>query len=506
MQKPTRQLFLELRDESLIRRCVQYGQWTVPAVFPDLTNGVKQREVLYDYQSIGAMLAHSLATKLTQLLFPTNTSFFKLSFENVDNLSKEEKEALGRLELGTVSRLFENASYAKLVQALLLLVITGNALLVRKDGAFQVHNLHSYVVRRDHRGKPTCIILRERIRTGDLPTDIRGKLNAQDPMGDDVYLELYTRCELRSVNGVMFWEEWQDIDNVEVSAQRGRYPENLCPYIPVTWQLYTGEQYGRGHVELYAGDFIRLSELSAALGTYELESCNIKYLYDPQSYTDVDYLTNASIGAVVQGNPNSISALEAGQFQKIQVLGTSIQSLFQRLAQAFMYGVNQREGERVTAYEIHVAAQQAEQSLGGVYSQLSHALHLPLAYLLSWEVDPSLGVPIAEGGLQVNVITGIPALSRSADLQQWMMLGQELGNLVPVLQQVSPRFNTEAIVDVFMQAHGLSSTNVMFTGEELQARLEQLQAQQEAAQHQIRNIQSTDATVEATEQLGAQLG
>lgn len=506
MSKSTRQLYTELQDPSLIKRCVQYAQWTVPAVFPDIQFGVKQREVLYDYQGIGAMLAHSLATKLTQLLFPTNTSFFKLNFEGVDNLSKAEQEALQRLELDTVDRLFEHASYAKLVQALLLLCITGNALVVRKAGVFSVYNLHSYAVRRDHTGKPTCVILREHVRTGDLPQEIRAKINAQDPSTDDVQRELYTRCELvMNRHGRAEWQEWQEIDGQEVSTSRGSYPERLCPYIPVTWQLYTGEAYGRGHVELYAGDFIRLSELSAALGTYELESCNIKYLYDPQSYTDVDHLTNASVGAVVQGNPNSISALEAGQFQKIQVLGASIQGIFQRLAQAFMYGVNQREGERVTAYEVHLAAQQAEQSLGGVYSQLSYALHLPLAYLLCYELSPELGVPIAEGGLQVNVITGIPALSRSADLQQWMMLGQELGNLIPVLQQVSPRFNTEAIVDVFMQAHGLSSTNVMLTDEELQARLDQLQAQQAATQYQVRQINSADSQVEATEQLGAQL-
>ena len=502
--KALHSIYTDLQCATSLARCKQYAQWTIPAVFPQSDN-VVQKEVLYDYQSIGAMLTHNLATKLTQLLFPTNTSFFKLNFKGIANLSQQEQEDLSTLELDAVHKLFERASYAKLVHAVTLLIITGNALLVRKAGNFQVYSLKNYVVRRDPYGKPNMVILRERVQCRDLSQEQRKAIQMLDARQDDVWLDLYTCCELRTVDGVSTWHEWQEINGVKVNTVDGVYPERLCPYICATWQLYTGHNYGRGHVELYAGDFIRLSELSAALGTYELESCNIKYLADPQVYTDLHSLVNSPQGAVVSGTPASVSALEAGQFQKIQALGQSITQLTQRLSQAFMYGVNQRDGERVTAYEIHVAAQQAEQALGGVYSQLSYALHLPLVYLLCLEANPEYGLPLATGDLDAEIVTGMPALGRSADLQQWLMLGQELGTLIPVLQQVSPRFNTERIVDVFMRAHGLSPHEVMYTGVELQRRLEELQRQSDAAQHQIRTINSQDAQSELIGQLSQQV-
>lgn len=497
MQNNAQELWNKFRASSLINRCVQYAEWTIPALFP------KQRSqadtVLYDYQSIGAMLVHKLGTKLGQLLFPATSSFFKLNIPALQELSAQEQEALADIELRSTRNLFDNAAYAKLVHALMLLVVTGNALLVRKAQDFRVYSLHNYVLRRDSTGKVDCIVLKEELRRYELGPELIRTLAAENAHPDTCY-DLYTVCRWDYER--QLWVETQEINGKPVHTEEGLYSRNLCPYIPVVWNLYAGEVYGRGHVEVYAGDFIRLSELSAALGQYEINSANVKILYDPAGQVDVESLSSEEQGLVLQGNPASISAFEGGQYQKIQVLNASIQQIQQRLSQAFMYLSNQREGERVTAYEIQLAAQEAEQALGGVYSQLSYALHLPLAYLLIHEADPRIGAAVADGSIDVRIVTGMQALSRAVDLQQWLYLGQELGTLIPVLQQISPRFNTEAVIDVFMQGHGLSKAGVMLTAEELQARQQELLEQQQQTQRQLRQIQSQDATVEAGEQLG----
>lgn len=491
-----RRLWERLYSHEQARYWQDYAEWTIPSVCS------KQKELRYDYQSIGAQLVHSLSSRLAQTLFPPNNSFFKLV---ADDPSIES--ALADIELQSSMQLFQNASYAQLTYALQSLIITGNALLERTPaGIFNVYGALEYVVDRDLHGNARAIVLRQSAKEEDLSPFARQRLELADksyrqmldsPMGKT--FELYT---------VVYWDEaeqlWlqeQYINDVAVHEQQGKYPKNLCPFLPVRWSTRTGEWFGRGYVETYAGDFIRLSELSYALAQYENASTNVKLLVSPSSMVDVQELNNPTEGLAVLGDPAGVQALEFGQYQKIQALQANIQAIQQRLSIAFMQGTNQRQGERVTAFEVQMLAQEAESTLGGVYSLLSQSLHLPLAYLLCYEIDADLGLQVAAGALDVQIITGMQALSRSSELQQWVQLTQELGLIVPTLKQVSPRFNTEKIIERFMLAHGISR-EFLYTEEELQVIMQQQLQQIENTQYQDRNITSQDATNEAVESLG----
>lgn len=499
--------FNRYQDDALIHRCSDYARWTLPSVFPEFLHvGTGNQIVQYDYQSMGAMLVNRLSTKLAQVLFPTNTSFFKFKVMNDEELSDEQKIDLSNLELKACAALFDNAAYAQLVQAIRLLVVTGNCLVIRRDGVTRVLNLHNYALRRNANGKVLRIITKESLQYRELSQNIKDLLNINPNFRDDSEVPLYTvinRVSHETANGIIdTWEVHQEIQGLRVPDSEEEYPEMFCPYIPVVWNLSSGDNYGRGQVEDYAGDFIKLSELSAALASYELESTNIKYLYAPNSMVDVESFVNAASGEIIQGDPSAIQAFEAGQYNKIQALTADINSIFQRLTTAFLYTSNQRDAERVTAYEIQLAAMEAEQVLGGVYSQLSQGLHLPMAFVLSAELDPSFVIAYISGTIDLRVVTGMQALGRAAETQQWLLMGQELGTLVPVLTQVSPRFNTEKIIDRFMLAHGLNTVDVMLTEKELEAKLKQQQEQQAQMQVQQRQITGTDSTVDAAEQLG----
>lgn len=487
-----------LFDQIQVNAWEHYAEWTIPSVFPR----INQSELKYDYQSSGAFFVNSLASKLTQTLFPPNNSFFKLDAGDVSDLDED----LARIELASSSQLFSNASYAALTYAMQMLIITGNALLVRKDGKFHVHSPREYVVDRDYiTGDVRCIILKQSVTELDL-TDHAKMVLGISPMAymDSAQkavktFDLYT--VVRWDKDAKRWYEEQYIDGKAVHSKVGEYIENLCPYIPVRWSTRPTEWFGRGHVELYAGDFVKLSELSRALTDYEAMACNVKILSDPAGNTDVQELESPISGLVVQGQPQSVAALEIGDYQKIQALQGSIQMITQRLAVAFMQTTNQRQGERVTAYEVEVAAREAEQTLGSVYSQLALSLHLPLAYLLCYELDHGIGTDIAKGALEVQIITGVQALSRSSELQQWVALTQELGLIIPTLQQVSPRFNVEKIIEQFMLGHGISR-EFLYTEAEMAAIIEKQQAELERTQYQDRHITSQDATGEMVEQLG----
>ena len=499
--------YRNLQDDVLISRCKDYALWTIPSVFPNQPNtrynhtGRGNADVQYDFQSIGAGLVNKLSAKLTSLLFPVNNTFFKLNVEGIEELPEDARNEVVRLEYKACSALFENATYAKLIQAVRQLIITGNALLVYMPDGIKVLSLHNYVTKRTSAGDCFCIITREVVYPQELTPEILTKLSNNQKMRADNQYELYTGVIRKKGKDGYYWEVTQEIEGVPV-GERVQYPDKFCPYIPAVWNLVTGDNYGRGHVEDYAGDFIKLSELSAALGQYCLESCNIKYLYAPNGVVDVESLTNSEMGEFISGNPEAVTALEAGQYQKIQILSSEIQSIYQRLSNAFMDSTNQRDAERVTAYEVQLAANEAEEVLGGVYSQLSMVLHIPLAYLLCQRIAPEFTYAVQRGEISLDIITGIQALGRAAELQQWLLVTQELGTIIPVLQQISPRFNTEAVINMFLLGHGLDTSAVLLTDEQLQAKLEQQQQQLQNVQQQQRDITSQDATADAAQQAG----
>ena len=504
MNRTAEGLWQELRDDALVARSADYARWTIPAVFPEQPNFQKSGNQIieYDYQSMGAMLVNKLASKLTQTLFPTNTSFFKLSLQGLSDqqVDEETQKLVAKLELQACRALFNNAEYNRLTQALRLLIVTGNCLLVREGGQLRVYSLHNYTVKRNSYGEVLDIVLKEKLYMRELDPQTVEQLNMQH-MDDMSEVFLFTQCSRKYGDDGAYWEITQSINNIEI-VQPSTYPLELCPFIPVVWNLTSTDNYGRGIVEDYAGDFIKLSELSAALTMYELESCNVRYLASPQSTLDLDALGEARTGEVVSGSPDGVQPLELGEFQKIQALSNELSQVFARLAQAFMYTSNQRDAERVTAYEIQMNAIEAEQTLGGVYSQLSHGMHLPLAYLLCYEVNPDFWSQYLAGQWDISIITGMQALGRSAEIQQWLQLTQELILVVPNLQQISPRFNTEKIIDMFMLARGLSPDGVMLTEQELQAKMEALQSQMAQTQFQDRTINSQDASNKASSMLG----
>ena len=152
-----------------------------------------------------------------------------------------------------------------------------------------------------------------------------------------------------------------------------------------------------------------------------------------------------------------------------------------------MYTGNMREGERVTAYEIRQNAEEAEQVLGGVYSQLSQSMHLPLAYLLLHEVKPNIMEAIDSQEIRLNILTGIQALSRSSENQGLVIACSELNAIIPTIAQLGKRFNIDAIADKVFASNNVNIKDITYTEEQLQANA---RAEQEAmAQQQAQMTQ-----------------
>lgn len=488
-------LFDKYRDTYVLDRATQYATWTLPALMADLqqtSNGT--RTVLQtDFQEIGALLTNNLSSKLAKILFPTQFSFFKADASG--ELAEVMREQAGdessfratfsKLEREANKNLFMNSGYSSLILMLKHLIVTGNAVIYRdsKRKTITVYGLQSFSIKRDGRGDVVDCIIREYTLVSSLPESIVKELRKKDAgrfNDPNSVVEVYTRIRREYVKDEPTMAVTTEVGDISV-GEEGRYPVELCPYIFPTWSLIHGESYGRGLVGDFAGGFAKLSELSRSSALYSVETLRVINLVGPASGTDVDAIANAESGQWVRGDPNEISAYESGQANKLQIVGAQINELIQRLSVAFMYtgGGAIRESERTTATEVAMLAQEAELTLGGVYSALSASTQVPLAYLLMLEVSADALPGIISGELLPDVTVGIPALGRSGDIQNLLLASQEIMGIVPILQ-IDPRISPAKIVDIIFGGRNVDIDSIMFTPEEQKANAEALAAAQQA--------------------------
>ncbi len=472
-------LFNKFRDTNVINRSEQYAKWTLPYLMSDLAQVASSGRVVVerDYQELGALLINNLSAKLTKLLFPTQYPFFQASasaaFERAAakrGLTPEQLRAsFARMEMNANKRLFVNSGYASLILALKFLIATGNALLHRdsKNGTITAYGLNSFVTRRDGTGILLDCILREFTTVEALPSELQSALRTSNSTKygrPEQTVEKYTRIHRTFRGDVAGYTVSQEIDTISV-GDSSWYPTNLCPWLCPTWALVPGEHYGRGLVEDYAGGFARLSSLSESSALYAVEIMRVVHLVGAGSGGDIDDLAQSESGEWVRGDPNNIGVHEAGDAGKLQQVVQEIERVTTRLAKAFMYQGASRDAERVTAYELQRDAQEAEYSLGGVYSTLSGGMQVPLAHQLMVEVSEVALAGMIAGELSADVTAGIPALGRSAEVQNFLLAAQEIAGVAPIAQ-LDKRFNPQKIVDMILAGRSIDNTTVFFTPEE----------------------------------------
>lgn len=504
-------LFEKFQDTQVLNSSEQFARWTNASVFPSTstqTSGIRYA-LERDYQSKGAMLVNNLASKVTQALFPQNNAFFEIGqtkamLEMAQQMGADEKVAASMfagLETRASARVFLNAGYSALNHLTKLLIITGNALLYRDPTTkrFHTYSVRDYAVKRDGSGNVMLMILKERIALIDVPEAFRTSfLNGRTDPYEDV--ELYTKMKREHRNGRVVYVITQECEGHGIGSE-SVYPEMLCPYIPLTWNLITGEHYGRGHVEDFAGDFARLSELSESSLLYEIEMMKLVNITDPGAGIDIDDMANAEVGEYVAGKSgvagNGVVAHEGGNAQKLAAVMNDINALLQQLGIAFMYTGNTRDAERVTAEEIRANIGEANQTLGGVYANLSEVLHVRLAHILAIEEEPRLLPVLNVEGVTLDVSVGLASLNRQANVEKLQYLANAVQLVLPVLSQASPRFNPDLVMDALCQGYGIDRESLSYTAEQLQA----LQEQQDAAAQQQQAQQQAMAQQGANPQL-----
>lgn len=503
--------FERYRDDSVIQKCIRYAHWTIPGLMADLstvqngTNLILER----DYQEIGALLTNNLAPKLAGLLFPASRPFFRAgATQELEDrateagLSKSEvAAAFAKMEQEASARVFLNAGYAQIIQALRHLIVTGNVMTHRdsKAGKFTAFGLQSFSQRRDGQGNMIDAVLREYTHIESLEPNIQQALRIA---GGHRYrntdtapaVQLFTRIHRKmGASGKFYYEVSQEADETPVGVT-GQYPEHLCPWQVITWSLIAGENNGRGLVEDYAGGFAKLSDASHAAALYGIEMMKVLNLVQPGLGADIDELAKAESGEYVQGTPGAVVAYENGDANKLLALRAEINDVFSNLSRAFMYKGNTRDAERVTAFELKQDALEADNTLGGNYSSLSAAMQIPYAHILLTEVDEDVLEGLLTKTIQLEIIAGIPALGRAVDVQNLLQAATDGIAIVQQLMQFDKRVDPLKAADIIYAAYSVDTSLLFKSKEQMAAEADAAMQEQQGQQQMMDAAAAADAS------------
>lgn len=499
---------------SVLNRAEEYAEWTIPSAFPKKEQK-ESSELQLAKDSIGAKGVNHLSNRVVDVLFPAPPrTFFRLEVE--DKLKEMAEGVLAaanggdvkaaEAELSKASTDLETKLAAKEREAIKhmdtilyrpnainlaqLLIITGNALIFHPPSKkpVQVYTLRDYIVVRDLSGEIILIMLKESKAFETFAPAVQDALR-QAPAGsggpkkyeDDTEITIYTKIELDGDLGK--YVVTQAAEEVDLKLTDATFAKDKLPWIPLTWKLIRGENYGRGLVEEYSGAFHAINILTGSLLNISGVMGDIKFFVDPISNIDVDFLNKSLPGSYHSGRAEDVSALSLEKLNDAQFIATMVERYEKIISQAFLLNSQAvRNAERVTAEEIRAMAQELETSHGGIYSRLASQWQRPTAFLLLDDI----GFNGEDFGIVPRIITGMESLSRLGEIDAIRLFLMDLQLLNTIPEDVRAEMHLGRFITVLGTNRQIEYTKFLKTPAEKQAeqqqqmQLMQMQMQQEA--------------------------
>jgi len=467
------------------RKC---SELTIPSLIPP-ENYDENDPLPTPYQSLGARCVNNVSAKLLLTMLPPNSPFFKYGVpakdmnDYIERNSEEDfktkvEKKLQQVEQDIMDYIESEGHRSAFYKVLRLLMVSGNILLeIPKNEKLKVHRLDKYVTRRNPAGTPIEIILREWIDESDIPKGMdKSKMNSggEGKKPQKKLYGLYTRSVKKS-DGM--WHVSQELCNQLVPKSTGTYTEDDHPFLALSINQVEGEDYGRGMVEEYLGDFVSLESLMQSVVEGSSAAARILFLVKPGSSTNWKQVRDARNLAAIPGRREDITTLQIDKLNDFRIAYDTISKLEDRLSKAFLLSDSvQRNAERVTALEIQYMARQLENSMGGIYTTLSQDLQRP--YLVkvvnSMRHKKRLSLELPKE-MKLTITTGFEALGRGHEVTKLDALLDRLGALLPGggLQALLGKQKLKVLIDKYATALGVDTGGWIPTKEEIQEKEKQ---------------------------------
>lgn len=480
---------LETLRQPYLTRAISCAELTLPYLLPPM-GYTGSMPLPTPNQSLGARGVDNLSARLLLTMFPPNTSFFKYTITDADiekltdrdNLKTEFDKAFAALERNVTQEIEARAYRPGLDESLKHLIVSGNVLVnfgLRKD--VRVFSLHKYVVDRDGQGNVREIVVKEMVSKQTLidrqmtpPMDVAGDTKSSDPDKD---VPVYTWIKLVGKKWLIHQEAWNQI----VPGSQGTEPMDKPTWLALRLFRVDGENYGRGYVERLYGDLSSYDQLSkVTLEAFGVLS-KINPLVNPTGTIKTKHLAEAKNGEPIYGREGDISYVTSGQkINEVAAVAQYAEKLANDLKYSFlMNSAVQRPGERVTAEEIRIMAQELDNTMGGVYVLLSQELQLPLVSILTSTMQKEGRLPkLPSNAIRPSIVTGIEALGRGNDLQKLSGFMEDIARMANVPESILMRLNMGDLIKRAAIGRGIDTVGLIRDEAEVQQEIQQQQQMQ----------------------------
>jgi hypothetical protein len=463
---------------------------TLPYLVKDDDSGETHKRLPTPWQSVGAKSVVNLTSKLMLALLPPQTTFFKLQLRD-DKLGTElplEMKSEMELSFSKMERMvmdYINASNDRVVlnQAIKHLIVSGNALIYMHKEGLKCFPLNRFVVNRDGNGNVHEIVTKEIIAKQLLGFDIpEPKPNAVghdgiNSNGKDDDVEVYTYVRMDEKSGRWTWH--QEVDDKIIPGSRSTAPKSASPWLVLRFANVDGEDYGRGRVEEFLGDFKSLEALSQALVEGSAAAAKVIFTVSPSSTTKPAALQKAGNGAIIQGRPDDIGVVQVGKTADFRTAAEMASNIERRLQDAFLI-LAVRQSERTTAQEVQLTQLELEQQLGGLFSLLTEEFLRPYLARTLLVLQRSGQLPkIPKDFVRPQIVAGVNALGRGQDQQS---LTQFITTIAQTMgpEAIQKYIDPTEYLKRLAAAQGIDYLGLIKTPQQMQGeKQEQMQMQQQ---------------------------
>ena len=479
---------------------VQCSKLTLPYLIQNDEGRTSHIKLDTPWQSVGSKCVVTLSAKLMLALLPPQSTFFKLQIRD-DKLGEdfppevrsELDLSFSKLERMVMDSIAASSDRVTVHQAIKHLVVGGNALIYMGKEGLKHYPLNRYVVERDGNGNIIEIVTKEIINRNLLPPifheaegikpnhpgDVGGGIGSRNEEDVDVY----TCVKLKNNKWVWHQEAFDKI----IPGTQGKAPKDASPWLVLRFNSIDGENYGRGRVEEFLGDFNSLEALSQALVEGSAAAAKVIFTVSPSSTTKPQTLASAGNGAIVQGRPDDIGVVQVGKTADFATAAQLMQQLERRLLEAHLV-LNVRQSERTTAEEVRLTQLELEQQLGGLFSLLTVEFLVPYLNRKLLTLQRSGQIPrIPKDYVNPTIVAGINALGR----------GQDRESLTQFITTISQTLGPEALMQ-FINADEAIKRLAASQGIDVLNLVKSMETQQEEAQQ----AQEAEQELEMTKQAG----
>ena len=469
---------------------VECSELTLPYLIQRDELRPSHKNLRQPWQSVGSKAVVTLASKLMLALLPPQTAFFKLQMDDSKlgtelpaEIRSELDLSFAKMERMVMDSIAASGDRVAVHQAIKHLVVGGNALLYMGKDGIKHYPLNRYVVERDGNGNIIEIVTKELINKQLLPQEFQ-ELKARETVAlgsntNDV--EIYTHVKLDNNRWVWHQEAFDKV----IPNTDGKAPKDANPWLVLRFNSVDGENYGRGRVEEFLGDFKSLNALSQAMVEGSASAAKVVFVVSPSSMTKPQTIAQAGNGAIVQGRPEDIGVIQVGKTADFSTAMQMMQNLERRLLEAFLV-LNVRQSERTTAEEVRLTQLELEQQLGGLFSLLTVEFLVPYLNRKLLVLSRSGQLPKYPKDLvRPTIVAGINALGRGQDRESLTAF------ITTVAQTLGPEalmkfINADEAIKRLAAAQGIDVLNLVKSMEDQQAEADvAAQQEQEMAQMQM---------------------